>query len=307
MNEQMALSELLADDGPLAKMFMAEMERKAKAGDVNIQVSLAKYYINDTLGKPNYKKARHWFRMAADAGDAEACYNLWVMHSRGDGTPRDPKTALSWLRKAAELGYPYAMCCLASLYEEGADGLEQSDSLAVKWYTAAGRLGEDEAYMALGELYLRGFLGHKCPGEAINMFKKAARMGNLQGQMRLAFSYHEGIDVKQDDDESRRWFLMAAKQGNPLAQYNLAVMYHQGLGTLRPSATRAVKWLELSAKAGFDKAQCFLAALLLDGAGTPRNPAKAREWLEKAAAQGSEEAIALLERLDGQQSPASKS
>ena len=41
-------------------------------------------------------------RGAAETGDADAQYNLGVMHYQGEGVAQDPKQAATWFRRAAE-------------------------------------------------------------------------------------------------------------------------------------------------------------------------------------------------------------
>ena len=49
-----------------------------------------------------------WFTSAARAGNPTAMYNLGLCLENGLGTKADPEAALSWYRKAAELGKPEA-------------------------------------------------------------------------------------------------------------------------------------------------------------------------------------------------------
>lgn len=44
----------------------------------------------------------------ANQGNAEAQFNLGVMHRNGDGVVQDNKEAVKWYRKAAEQGYDLA-------------------------------------------------------------------------------------------------------------------------------------------------------------------------------------------------------
>jgi TPR repeat protein len=48
------------------------------------------------------------FRVDAQAGDAEAQFNLGVMYDRGQGVPQDDVQAAEWYRKAAEQGHAAA-------------------------------------------------------------------------------------------------------------------------------------------------------------------------------------------------------
>ena len=45
-----------------------------------------------------------WYRKAAEAGIAEAQYNLAVMYGTGEGVAKDPAQAMEWYKKAAAKG-----------------------------------------------------------------------------------------------------------------------------------------------------------------------------------------------------------
>jgi uncharacterized protein len=61
-------------------------------------------YINAWGVTRDYVQARKWFQKAADAGDADAMYNLGVLYQNGQGVARDSARARYWIQKAAEAG-----------------------------------------------------------------------------------------------------------------------------------------------------------------------------------------------------------
>ena len=58
----------------------------------------------------------------ARAGQAEAQYDLGVMHYRGDGVPRDFKQARAWFLKAAAQNFAEARHNLGVMYYHGEGG-----------------------------------------------------------------------------------------------------------------------------------------------------------------------------------------
>lgn len=56
-----------------------------------------------------------WYRRAAEAGHAEAMFNLASMLIEGEGCERDPAAAREWIRRSLEGGYAYAEELLAHL------------------------------------------------------------------------------------------------------------------------------------------------------------------------------------------------
>ena len=59
----------------------------------------------------------------------------------------------------------------------------------------------------------------------------------------------------------------------------------------------ARNWYEKAAAQGDADAQYNLGVLYYNGEGVPRDISKAREWFEKAAAQGDESAKAALQKF----------
>jgi uncharacterized protein len=56
-----------------------------------------------------------WYRLAAEAGHAEAQFNLASMLMEGEGCERDLHSAREWLTRAIAGGYEYAEVLLAHL------------------------------------------------------------------------------------------------------------------------------------------------------------------------------------------------
>ena len=76
--------------------------------------------------------ARHWFRKAAEQGDAGGQSLLAHMFHWGLGGPRDYAEALKWYRKAAEQGDSSSHYGLGSLYAEG-HGVPKDSIRAYMW------------------------------------------------------------------------------------------------------------------------------------------------------------------------------
>jgi TPR repeat protein len=52
----------------------------------------------------DHAKAAHWYRKAAEQGDAKAQFNLGVAYEYGEGVKKDLTAALHWFRLAAAQG-----------------------------------------------------------------------------------------------------------------------------------------------------------------------------------------------------------
>ena len=136
-----------------------------------------------------------------------------------------------------------------------------------------------------------------------------ANDGDPQAQYDLALAYREGKDIQKDLQSSFRWLKEAANGGHVEAQYELGKDYaveaegnrqtaKLGIGTAIKYFARnyefAVQWYHEAAQKGHVGAQLELAKLYFAGWGIQQNDAKAKEWAEKAKANGNKAADKLL-------------
>ena len=87
----------------------------ARSGESAAQVLLAESFLASPQA-PDYAAALHWYRQAAERGDAEAQFQLALMYEHGHGIAVDEGEALRWLQAASRQGDLRASCRL-SLHE----------------------------------------------------------------------------------------------------------------------------------------------------------------------------------------------
>ena len=80
----------------------------------------------------------------AQAGDAEAQFELGWMYYYGDGVKQDSAEAVKWFSLAAGQGLAQAQHNLGWMYDEG-EGVPQSEGRAVYWYCKAAEQGHKDA------------------------------------------------------------------------------------------------------------------------------------------------------------------
>jgi TPR repeat protein len=95
------------------------------------------------------------FRTAAEAGNADAQFNMALMYERGIGVGKDEQESVVWYRKSAEQGNSNAQFNLAVMYENGR-GTAVDYYQANQWYRKAAVQGDGLAIGNLGMLYIRG-------------------------------------------------------------------------------------------------------------------------------------------------------
>lgn len=82
---------------------------KAEAGDAEAQFNLGVIYDTGDGVPQDYHEAAKWFSMAAEQGLAVAQHNLALMYARGEGVPLDYVLAYKWCNLAASQGYDFGI------------------------------------------------------------------------------------------------------------------------------------------------------------------------------------------------------
>ena len=95
--------------------------RAAEAGSAQAAFNLGELYRAGRGVPQDYRRAADWFQRAAEAGFAPARFHLAVLAFNGVGVPRDFGRVRELLRKAAAQGLPQARQALAELDRVGAD------------------------------------------------------------------------------------------------------------------------------------------------------------------------------------------
>jgi len=119
-----------------------------------------------------------------------------------------------------------------------------------------------------------------------------ADAGGGEASYYLGMLYHLGMDgVAKDPRKAVALFKQAADRNDPLGAYKYGCYFDgQGEGMVEPDAKLALRYKLIAAEAGYALAQEDVAThLFADG-----NKMDSLKWLEKAAAQGSPNALMAL-------------
>ena len=79
-----------------------QLRLAAEAGDARAQFDLGVRYAGGKGVAANDAEAARWIGLAAAQGLADAQFNLGLMYADGNGVGVDPQQAVFWLRKAAD-------------------------------------------------------------------------------------------------------------------------------------------------------------------------------------------------------------
>ncbi len=80
--------------------------------------------------------AAHYFRLAADKGNAAAAYKLGEIYENGQGIAKDPVQAFSWYMKAAAKNDKHGQLKVGWCYQKGI-AVAADPAIAAIWYRVA--------------------------------------------------------------------------------------------------------------------------------------------------------------------------
>lgn len=176
----------------------------------------------------NYSQAAGLFKKAAELGNAQAEYNLGVMHAKGEGMPQDYQQAYFWLHRAADRGIGGAEYNLAIMYDNGL-GVDRDYPIAIFWYRRAIQHDVTLANFNLGVMYDNGLGIAQDYSQAASLYLYAAERDVAQAQYNLAILYESGLGVSKNYAQAGVWYHRAAELGVSQAQTALTDMLNRGL------------------------------------------------------------------------------
>jgi cell division septation protein DedD len=134
----------------------------------------------DAWQRGDYAAAVAQWKPAADAGDADAQFNLAQAYKLGRGVPTDLALAQSWYQKAAVQGHEQAQANLGLILFQNGDRAG-----AMPWIQKAADRGEPRAQYVLGTALFNGELINKDWVKAYALMTRAAAAGLPQATTSL--------------------------------------------------------------------------------------------------------------------------
>jgi TPR repeat protein len=161
-------------DGPVQAQRAAREHLRAHAAtDAEARYRLG--LVEQWLGDPAAAVEHHLW--AAERGNADAAFELYVLYSTGDGVDRDDDTGRTWLVRAADLGQPRALYNVGAGHATGS-GFPADLILAADYYRRAAEAGNPRAAAMLGYMYLVGEGVPADQGAATRWFDTAEDLGH---------------------------------------------------------------------------------------------------------------------------------
>ncbi|OJW47575.1 MAG: hypothetical protein BGO67_04305 [Alphaproteobacteria bacterium 41-28] len=255
------------------------LEASALLGDSESQFLLANYYLTGKgcFGplspdrgpcpsiKPQLRDSLTWWVSISEDKHhphyREALYQrgafYWPYGSpdREGAIPKNPKTSLKFLTKAAELGHPVAQKRLIEVYSGGTEEIKKDDELASKWLIKSAQQGSPEASYRLAN----EFFSEENRDEAIRWLIKAAQGGHTQAMSDLSKRYSSGSGVTQDEEEAIYWLACCAQKGDAQAAYDLARFYSE------KDERKTIRWLIQAMTNKHEEAENLLTEIAAKG------------------------------------------
>jgi hypothetical protein len=199
-----ALFPLAAQQNKTDQKPIEAIKAKAEAGDAEAQFQLGRRYDHGEGVAKDFVEAVKWYRKAAEQNHPRAQYNLAICYGVGDGVPKDPGEAVKWYRKAAEQNFADAQNNLGGCYEEG-EGVAKDLVEAAKWYRKAAEQNDALAQMNLGRCYATVGGVTKDVVEAYKWFLLASAQGEERSKELMPLLEKQMSPDQLDEARKRAW------------------------------------------------------------------------------------------------------
>jgi uncharacterized protein len=155
-----------------------QMRAMADAGDNRAMLGLAYIRLNPEQDSYNPEEAVKYLTRAAEAGAADAQYELAKLYEKGLGVAADPARALDLYQQAAAQDFPDAVNDMGFIYYQGGLGLAADPVQAVAMFARAADLRQPEAMFNYASLIDEGQVAGKGPEDVANYLYSALRSGS---------------------------------------------------------------------------------------------------------------------------------
>ena len=155
-----------------------QMRAMAEAGDNRAMLGLAYIRLNPDQDSYNPEEAVLYLTRAAEAGAADAQYELAKLYEKGLGVAADPARALELYQLAAAQDFPDAVNDMGFIYYQGGLGLAADPAQALALFARAADLRQPEAMFNYASLIDEGQVTGKTADDAAGYLYQALRAGS---------------------------------------------------------------------------------------------------------------------------------
>ena len=254
-------------------------QKAAELGDSEAQWNLFIQYYNGAHVPANKKISLKWLKASAKGGNLDAQFALGKQYLNGWDVPKDEKKAIALYESAANGGHSKATIALGSAYASGV-GVKSNSTMALEWLNKA---NEKDAGLMIGLVYMMG--GNGVPQDRELAEESFRKSEDAEAKVMLTYLYlledYGTVDINR---------------GLSLVQEVQADLEGQNLGTVQvvmalayikaENWSQATPWLTKASQNGSSDAQRLLGQSLLYGENVVRDVQKGRYWLAQSAENG---------------------
>ena len=277
-----------ASDKEAKPLDLAEVRKKAEAGDAESQLNLADLIFSGAVKDAKYEEASALVEKASDSGypPAQLAFSR-LLRLGGAGVKADLERSRFLVQQAAEAGDAAAQAAYGSLLMSQVDTKSRDVDFAepLRWYRLAADQGNPEGTCRLGMMRAAGQGGEADPKAAWALISKAARVGHSLALNEAGICLQKGLGVDKDAIAAIGYFHASADLGNVTGMVNLGSCYRNGNGVPR-NLKKAAEVFALAAKSNFGPGHYLLAEMQERGEGVPVDRVAACISYMRAAAAG---------------------
>ena len=244
------------------------------------------YFLRNGVGTDrDLNQAWQFGQKASGKGDGLAS---WVLVQVCKDQGYDQSMVNDYLKRALGQEYPIAKLFYAKGYSEGAQtfGIEKNEAKSRQFLQDLDKAGIADASALLGIQQIDS------PQIAFAYLKKAANTGMAGAASLVGNMYYHGEGTGKNPSEAFKYFEKAAELKDPAGMESLADCYRTGVGTGVFQERAFNLYAEL--KDPSPRVMYILGCYYNEGISTAKDPKKAIDLFEKAAAKGNVFAQAVL-------------
>lgn len=190
------------DEDKHIRLIMELMSKAIERDHYNAMHRLALIYMNGAEGvAPDTEKSVELVERVIKLNVASGFYQMGVMLEQGIGVRQDPKAALTYMRKAADMGNPQAQYAVARklMRMEGAEVRQRVVPIGLAMLECSFAQDHAEAGYYLGVHYINSST-HGLD-KALKAFQKAGSLGSSEALFWLHDAFKMGVDGVEKDSQ----------------------------------------------------------------------------------------------------------
>lgn len=249
----------------------------AKRDHIPSALLLADLYGRGDRVKPDLREAAHWYRVAADLGNAQAQFMTGCLYARGEAVGLDLRHAARYFELAANGGHVQAAFNLG-VFRLNGQGVERSVTEAKRWFVIAADRGLVQAQLRLGQILELEASNPQELASARALIERASAHGSSEAKLTLGRRLLAG---NTPDQVRRALSLLREAMNAGEVEASEVLLHRESAG---PDLDAVLQSLQQAVRNGSSRAKAILGEALLLGERLPKDIPSGIALLNEAAA-----------------------